>query len=217
MKNSSKTPCPDPEAFVGFFLNEAGPAEREAFLDHILDCSSCRVQFEILKGVGREFRCREGELSRSARASWKELRAQERGTRSAWAAFKSARWATSCLLAVGLLAAAYFVFLRPASRDVLRSAEKPQLRLVEPKGQIPKPPAVFKWTPVQKAEGYRLRLIDASLQTIIRLDGIREISYSVPSDVQSKLAKGKPYIWTVEAYDDLGLKLDSGRQHFEIE
>jgi len=89
--------------------------------------------------------------------------------------------------------------------------------LVEPEGQIRKPPALFKWTPVQKANSYTFELIDDNLQTLIRQNGIRQNSYGVPSDVQKKMARGKPYIWTVEVYDDLGLKVDSGQQHFEIE
>lgn len=217
MKSLPKTSCPDQDTFAKIFLNEAGTEEREAFIDHILECGLCRSQFDVLKQVGKEFRSQEGEFSPLARESWKELEAQKKGTRSDWAWSRPARLASSVLMMLGLLVVSYLLLVRPSQTNVLRTGEKPRLRLVEPEGQIPKPPSLFKWTPVQKADSYRLELIDDNLQTLIRQDGIRQNSYSVPTDVQKKMARGKPYVWTIEVFDDLGLKVDSGQQYFEIE
>jgi hypothetical protein len=217
MKNLPKTSCPDQDTFARVFLNEASANEREAFIDHVLDCRACLLQFNILKQVGTKIRSREVEFSRLALESWKELKAQKRiaGPRRAWAG--AARMAAGLLVVAGLLAAAYLVLLQPSQKEVLRSGEMRKLRLIEPEGKIPKPPALFKWTPVRKAESYTFELIDDNLQTLVRQDGIKRNSFNVPPGVQKKMAKGTPYIWTIEVYDDLGLKVDSGQQSFEIE
>ncbi len=93
----------------------------------------------------------------------------------------------------------------------------PKLRLIEPQGRISRAPAVFKWTPVQKADSYTFALIDDELQTIIRQGEIKRNSYDVPSDLQQQMVRGKPYIWSITVYDDLNLKIDSGQKYFEIE
>ncbi len=93
----------------------------------------------------------------------------------------------------------------------------PKLRLIEPQGRISRVPAVFKWTPVQKADSYTFALTDDELQTIVRQDGIKRNSFDVPSDLRQKMVKRKPYVWSIIAYDDLNLKIDSGQQYFEIE
>lgn len=217
MKNSPKTSCPDQDTFAKIFLNEAGTEEREAFIDHVLECGPCRSQFDVLKQVGKEFRSQEGEFFPIARESWKELEAQKKGIRSVWAWSRPARPASGVLMILGLLAVSYLFLVRPSPTNVLRTGEKPRLRLVEPEGQIRKPPALFKWTPVLKADSYTFELIDDNLQTLIHQDGLRQNSYGVPLDVRKKMTRGKPYLWTVDVYDDLGLKVDSGQQHFEIE
>jgi hypothetical protein len=217
MKSLPKTSCPDQDTFAKIFLNEVGAEKREAFIDHILECDLCRSQFDVLKQVGKEFRSQEGEFSALARESWKELESQKKATRPGWAWSLPTRLASSVLTILGLLVISYFFLVRPSQTNVLRTGERPRLRLVEPEGQIRKPPALFKWTPVLKADSYTFELIDGNLQTLIRQDGIKQNSYGVPSDVQKKMARGKPYIWTIEVYDDLGLKVDSGQQHFEIE
>jgi hypothetical protein len=125
--------------------------------------------------------------------------------------------AAGLLVVAGLLAAIYFVLFRPAQTEVLRSGEMPKLRLIEPEGRIPKVPSVFKWTPVQKAESYTFALTGDDLQTIVRQGDIKRNSFDMPSDLRQKMVRGKPYVWSITAYDDLNLKIDSGQQYFEIE
>jgi hypothetical protein len=217
MKNSSKTPCPDQDMFARVFMDEAGADEREAFIDHILDCRACGAQFDLLKQVGKEFRNQEAEFSRLARQSLRELKTQKKAALPGRAWARPARMAAGLLVVAGLLAAAYFVLFRPAQTEVLRSGEMPKLRLIEPEGRISEAPSVFKWTPVRKADFYTLALTDDDLQTIVRRDDIRQNSFDIPSDLRQKMVRGKPYVWSVTAYDDLNLKIDSGQQYFEIE
>ena len=200
--------------FAGVFMGEAGADEREAFIDHILDCRACGARFDLLKQVGKEIQNQEAEFSRLARQSLRELKTQEKAARPgrAWA-----RMAAGLLVVAGLLAAAYFVLFRPAQTEVLRSGEMPKLRLIEPEGRISEAPSVFKWSPVRKADFYTLALTNDDLQTIVRRDDIRQNSFDIPSDLRQKMVRGKPYVWSVTAYDDLNLKIDSGQQYFEIE
>jgi len=214
MRNSSRTPCPDRDMFAGVFMGEAGADEREAFIDHILDCRACGARFDLLKQVGKEIQNQEAEFSRLARQSLRELKTQKKAARPgrAWA-----RMAAGLLVVAGLLAAAYFVLFQPTQTEVLRSGEIPKLRLIEPEGRISEAPSVFKWTPVRKADFYTLALTDDDLQTIVRRDDIRQNSFDIPSDLRQKMVRGKPYVWSVTAYDDLNLKIDSGQRYFVIE
>jgi hypothetical protein len=125
--------------------------------------------------------------------------------------------AAGLLVMAGLLVAAYFSLFRPPQTDVLRSGEMPKIRLIEPVGRISRVPAVFKWTPVQKADSYTFALTDDELQTIVCQGDIKRNSFDVPSDLRQKMVRGKPYVWSITAYDDLNLKIDSGQQYFEIE
>lgn len=203
--------------FARVFMDEAGADEREAFIDHILDCRACGAQFDVLKQVGKEFRNQEAEFSRLARQSLRELKTQKKAALPGRAWARPARMAAGLLVVASLLAAAYFVLFRPAQTEVLRSGEMPKLRLIEPEGRISEAPSVFKWTPVRKADCYTLALTDNDLQTIVRRDDIRQNSLDIPSDLRQKMVRGKPYVWSVTAYDDLNLKIDSGQQYFEIE
>lgn len=217
MRNSSRTPCPDRDLFARVFMDDIGADEREAFIDHILECRACGAQFDVLRQVGKEFRKQEAEFSRLARQSLRELTTQKKAARPGRVWAGPARMAAGLLVMAGLLIAAYFVLFRPAQTDVLRSGEMPKLRLIEPQGRISRVPAVFKWTPVQKADSYTFALTDDELQTIVRQDGIKRNSFDVPSDLRQKMVKRKPYVWSIIAYDDLNLKIDSGQQYFEIE
>jgi len=214
MRNSSRTPCPDRDMFAGVFMGEAGADEREAFIDHILDCRACGARFDLLKQVGKEIQNQEAEFSRLARQSLRELKTQKKAARPGrtWA-----RMAAGLLVVAGLLAAAYFVLFQPTQTEVLRSGEIPKLRLIEPEGRISEAPSVFKWTPVRKADFYTLALTDDDLQTIVRRDDIRQNSFDIPSDLRQKMVRGKPYVWSITAYDDLNLKIDSGQRYFVIE
>jgi hypothetical protein len=198
-------------------MDDIGADEREAFIDHILECRACGAQFDVLRQVGKEFRKQEAEFSRLARQSLRELTTQKKAARPGRVWAGPARMAAGLLVMAGLLIAAYFVLFRPAQTDVLRSGEMPKLRLIEPQGRISRVPAVFKWTPVQKADSYTFALTDDELQTIVRQDGIKRNSFDVPSDLRQKMVKRKPYVWSIIAYDDLNLKIDSGQQYFEIE
>jgi len=200
--------------FAGVFMGEAGADEREAFIDHILDCRACGARFDLLKQVGKEIQNQEAEFSRLARQSLRELKTQKKAARPGrtWA-----RMAAGLLVVAGLLAAAYFVLFQPTQTEVLRSGEIPKLRLIEPEGRISEAPSVFKWTPVRKADFYTLALTDDDLQTIVRRDDIRQNSFDIPSDLRQKMVRGKPYVWSITAYDDLNLKIDSGQRYFVIE
>jgi hypothetical protein len=217
MRNSSRTPCPDRDLFARVFMGDVGADEREAFIDHILDCRTCEMQFDVLRQVGKEFRKQEAGFARLARQSLRELTTQKKAARPGRVWAGPARMAAGLLVMAGLLVAAYFVLFPPAQTEVLRSGEMPGLRLIEPKGRISGVPAVFKWTPVQKADSYTFALTDDDLQTIVRRDEIRQNSFDLPSDLRQQMVRGKPYVWSITAYDDLNLKIDSGQQDFEIE
>jgi hypothetical protein len=198
-------------------MDDVGADEREAFIDHILDCRACGAQFDVLRQVGKEFRSQEAEFSRLARQSLRELATQKKAARPGRVRAGPARIAAGLLVMAGLLVAAFFVLLRLPQTEVLRSREMPKLRLIEPEGRISRVPAVFKWTPVQKADSYSFALTDDELQTIVRQGEIKRNSFDVPSDLRQKIVRGKPYIWSITAYDDLNLKIDYGQQHFEID
>lgn len=198
-------------------MDDVGADEREAFIDHILDCRACGAQFDVLRQVGKEFRSKEAEFSRLARQSLRELTTQKKAARPGRVWAGPARMAAGLLVMAGLLVAAYFVLFRPPQTEVLRSGEMPKLRLIEPVGRISRVPAVFKWTPVQKADSYTFALTDDELQTIVCQSDIKRNSFDVPSDLRQKMVRGKPYVWSITAYDDLNLKIDSGQQYFEIE
>jgi hypothetical protein len=219
-RNFSRKPCPENSVFERVFLGETDHRETERFLDHIFDCRVCKAKFEILKDIDREIHENESGWMKLAEESLEELKAADirplPALRSGGRAAPIRRRA-AVLSAAVFIAAGYYLIFSPLKSAVPQSERKSHLRLLEPGGLLKKPPTVFKWTQVKNAGSYVLSLIDNDLRTIAQSNIKARVRYEASPQLQEKLQRGKIYIWSIEAYDDDGIKIGSAQRSFEIE
>ena len=59
-------------------------------------------------------------------------------------------------------------------------------------------PDRFTWTPQESAEGYRVKLFDASGQMLWESERVSKPSVGAPPLVRARLKNGQSYFWVVE-------------------
>jgi hypothetical protein len=133
---------PAPEALAALARREGSEADRLATLDHVMTCTDCRRDFDLLRTVERAG-AEAGAASRAAdRRSW----------------LMPAALAASLLVALGLGRQ-----LLLQSYDTTRGGATGALVLVQPAAAMPAgQPVTFTWQPVAGANRYELELLDST-------------------------------------------------------
>lgn len=218
-----KSKCPGDSALVRLFMEECAPREKDRVLRHLAGCSRCSLRFDVLRQLKRDLRPKVDAFAGEFDAAAAPL--LRRAARESAQASKPKPFASflSLKLAVGLLgvlvvaSAAAFIALGPmARRSELRSPSL-RLTLVAPIGSVSAPPALFRWTPVLDAESYRIDLTDDALVTVYSARNFLVNEHVLPSGVQSKLIRGRVYLWTVTATDGDSNRLATRSGSFVIE
>ena len=110
----------------------------------------------------------------------------------------------------------YLVFTNLFHKEVYRDFEGNRVILMEPIGEIKGPPMYLKWKPVDRAEGYDVRIIDENLRTVALLEPENLTSIAIPEEIRAQLKPGITYIWIVEAFTDEDQKIAESKKHFVI-
>ncbi len=231
--NPNKTTCPKNEVFLKALVGELGEDEKESFIDHIFCCSKCRLKFDAIKGLNREYR-REAkdipdgtltsdEVKFFRKMAARKLRELEKGSPRFSLIRPGLKWIFAASIFLAVVTIGYFLLYSPPDQKMFRTTNN-ELRLSKPMGKIRVPPSMFKWSPVKNADVYNFKLLDEDLQVlwdknlIVSSESGPSVSSLVLDEtIKNKLKRGKTYVWTVVASDNDNLKLAEARGYFIIE
>jgi len=165
--------CPGDEELAGLVLGE-GPAERRAALaDHVVGCRRCTENARILFEVRQETDATAASLPRRR---WLTLAA-----------------AAAALAVIGLLIG------RQRTASIERGLPLRAAEILPADGaELPSAPDRFRWTRVDQAEGYDVKLYrDAG---DLAWESGRETApeAELPQAARSGLESGRAYYWVVE-------------------
>jgi hypothetical protein len=145
---SGQSACPEPEAILALVRRE-GPEEiRLATLDHVMSCSDCRSEFDLLRSI--------------------ELAGGQAG-----AARPGRRWMAPLALAASvLLAVVVGRYTLPApERDVVRSGAEDRVTLLAPPPEAAAgSPLLFAWHPLAGASRYRLEVMNTAGEVVLEAE-----------------------------------------------
>jgi len=202
--------CPSEERFLDFFLGNNPGSEDETILDHIDRCPDCRIKFGLLRDLEPVLERQIRRLQPLARASRRELRA---GFRADGRSRRGARiLAAAGITAMVALSFAAWIIFQPRGHDTVERGNAAVASSL-PNGRLAEAPRLFVWEPVPGAESYRFALIDESLSLVAEANSAENwilLSASIRKDIRP----GRTYIWTVDAYDDGGVKIGSIPRYF---
>lgn len=205
MKGRESSACPAKDVFVRAFMDELPQGEKERLLAHALSCGRCCLRFKALSEMTRRLKNPE-LLGEPAVARPRFVRV--------WTG--PLRIAAALLVVVGIGAAGIALLSRHSASSGLRGRTGTGLRLLDPGEVLRLPPSRFRWTPVRGADSYDFEIISEDLTSVYRGGGPTAVQ-EIPESVRKRLVRGAAYIWTVEATNDNGQKLDSASKIFRIE
>ena len=220
--------CPDDCALIRLAVGETSPRETDRRLRHLAGCSRCAARFNVLRQLKRDlgprvdaFVSEHGPALAAGAPCGAPSGVPARSARSLssrpLAFLASLRWApVLALVALVVGVGAFLTISRAARHSDLRSPSG-KLTLLSPAGAVPVPPAVLRWSPVLKAEGYVVEVIDDSLDSIHKDSAFFVNELVLPPAVRDRLVKGRVYLWTVTARDKDSNLLTSGSASFVVE
>ena len=180
--------CPAPDVMLALVRGEGDERERLATLDHVMACSECSREFELLRAIDRA----------SAESASGGVPAATRVTpmprSGSWRRYAPLALAASIIVAVGVI-----LLDRDVERDVLRG-DVTSVALVGPQGEAQAGlPIDFTWRRIADALRYELEVLDAT----------GNVAYSATTADTTAMAPGASlkagdYRWWVRASTGTG-------------
>ena len=216
--------CPDDRTLINVATGEAAPRVKDRTLGHLAVCSRCSVRYDVLRQLKRDLHPRveafieEHGHALAPGAPSGVLAPALQSRRSRPFAFTAAlRWAPLFALIVLVTGTGAFLAVSRAARHSHLRSPSAKLTLLSPAGAVAAPPAVLRWSPVLRAEGYVVEVIDDALDSVHTDSAYFVNELVIPPAVRARLVKGKVYLWTVTARDKDSNLLTSGSASFVIE
>lgn len=216
--------CPPPDDFVRAFLGEI-PIERKfRLLDHIAFCSECEREFQGLLELWREkpeklnaLDMRPGEMEQVARKRLEAMKENRRlRTGSLPSLWRIAPYFASAAALIAVAVMMIPLLTRHPAPDMVREASSGKINFISPVGEVLRAPFLFRWTPVQEADGYTLDILDDALLPVMTIPRITDAEYALTPGEAAKLERGRSYFWKVTAdLHDLRM-LESGIGRFTL-
>ena len=142
--------CPESEAMLALVRREGTEEARLATLDHVMSCSDCRSELDLLRSI--------------------ELAGAEAGA----AARPGRRWMGPLALAASVLLAVVvgrYALPGASEGDVMRSGAADRVTLLAPPAEAATgSPLLFAWHPLAEASRYRLEVMDASGEVVLEAE-----------------------------------------------
>lgn len=185
-KSSERASCPLPEAIQALVERTAPEAERLATLDHVMQCESCRTEFELLRAL------REAQpVSRSSRMP------------KPWLAAAAA---------VAIIATSILMWRAVDSPDPVMRTGGEAVPIVQPVGIVDAADArAFVWNAVPEATRYTVELFAGD--SVRYTAEVRDTALVLPDSV--RLAPGEHGWWVRARYAD-GAERTSRFQRFTV-
>lgn len=169
-------PCPAPEAVLALVRREGSESSRLATLDHVMSCTECRSEFDLLRSV---------EVAHA------ELGSAARPGRRKW--MVPAALAASVLLALGI---GRLAIPTAPDTDVVRSGADAGVTLLAPPPEARAgSPMLFAWHPTPGAARYRLEVLSRDGEVALEAE---TLDTSITLQSAADLAPGD-YQWWVGA------------------
>jgi len=196
--------CPAPETFLDAAWNDLARAERDAIEKHVERCPACAAEREL----ARVFDAEPGSGGVSSNdVAWVVSRVQSRPLedKRRW----PASWGLAAAAVVVLGLALGLIALRrdaPAlpepgsSAPVFRSSA---IQQTEPGGTVAEVPPSLRWSPVEHATEYRVRLtaVDDVVLWETHVSGPEAV---LPDELRGRLHRAVLYRWSVDALEKNG-------------
>jgi len=210
-KPETRAGCPATDDIVDSFDNSASRSMKKKVVDHIAGCPLCREEFMLLL----ESRKQPTELSPSKNTMRKYA------SPKANFPMQMARpiiWQYLFLL-LGLSLGVASALLLVHQKEELRvqRGNEASISLTYPKPNQPiTKPFIFRWEEYPASEYYILEIFDESLLLIWTSDKILENRLPIQPEVYIHLNLQKPYYWTVTAYAQDSIVMESTLARFMV-
>lgn len=204
--------CPSDEMFLDYLLTRKSGREREILINHLRFCTDCRTKARILMDVDSSLKQNARRLRPLAKASFREIRAYSRSSRTRTAASWFRRFA---LIGAGAVLSVFLLTGTMRDSGYLRGAERTIGGLSLPNGSISTAPRLFAWNHVPGGEYYQFELIDDHLRVLVS-EGTNRAWVLISESVQKMLRPNGTYIWTVEAFDGGANKIGEFRKYIDF-
>ena len=182
--------CPTPDTLLRCVLGEAPPGERRTVAEHAGRCGHCAAAWS----VAREF-------------------AREAGLAAPGAAVRRGFLRPALAAAAALVVVASGVWVLwpgPATEPVTRAAATRAIRPVGgPVETLPADDFLLRWSAVENANRYEVRVFDDNLGLLHQAADLREPQYRVPRDALLPLSPGATVLWQVDAWLPDGRRVTS--------
>lgn len=224
-----KKHCHSKKIPVTVFLDETSEEEKSELLDHIFSCSKCFNEFIHLKEIwfkggqiliGRE----EQNLSKEDVLRLRKLAAQEvsaiesrRSSRRGLVLLPKRLVAVAGTMLIILSVALFIQFGRQNRSGLERRINETTFSVIAPWGKISEPVLKFRWEPQYRAKFYTLEILDITLDSFFKQEGIETTEYVLPERIYNRLMKGKTYFWKVTAVLENRQEIESEFAKFNIE
>lgn len=194
--------CPAPEKLWRSGRAELEPAENEAVILHVADCSACAAAWRVSQDMAEEsLRSRSVTPSRSTvRARWLPLAA-----------------AAAAMLAIVSLAV-FTVYEKESRPPVYRAQEGEWLQPAIPDGgPLPGDRFNLRWAAGPEGTTYEVLVTTEDLETIVRARRLDRPEFQVPGSMLARFAEGTKLFWQVSAHLPDGRTVDSRSFVVELE
>jgi hypothetical protein len=117
-----------------------------------------------------------------------------------------------------VVAAGLVIALRLSAARQGQAPREPSLyvHMVAPRGDLPEPPAEFRWAPVPGADRYTVRISDADAVWPTFVRKTTGTSTSLTDKEGAALTPGRIHVWEVEAFDARGNLIATGAVQFRV-
>ena len=193
--------CVSPPEILALVRREDGEERRLATLDHVLACTACRREFELLRAIelaGEQA----GAVRQPAPRAW---------AIGGWRQVAPLGLAAAVLLAVGL--GVWQRAPRHDGPDVERGASDSVTLLAPAADTAASAPVTFVWRSVPGARRYELEVLDAGGTPVY---GLTTSDTVVTLADARRLAPGAEYRWWVRVSNDAGSQRASPMRRLRV-
>ncbi len=200
--------CPGIAQIDKIFDPRCRPGAKFKLIDHLTRCPSCARDFDFLLGLHRF----ESHMIPTSLRERQPLR-----FRSLFDGAQFRLRFSSLICGLILVLVSMGIVISHWVREDSIRAGRPVIRILEHDQQFTdSAPVELRWDPVRRADYYILELFDGELMPLWTSEWIRTSSLVLPKEVRGRMASGRPYFWTVEAYDAAGQIASSDMARFVL-
>ena len=187
--------CPSPDDLAAFFEYRTSRTKKYRLLRHILDCETCRNEFEWLRELNRRTAVLNDEVKRLKRGS--RLRFPSR--RWAWAGIGAA----AVLVSLFLFVPTYRISHGPG--PIYREASQLQFHDIVPAlgAGVRRDDLHFSWKIPLPGGSFIFELFDPAMALVWRSPATGEMEICVPPHILRLLREDQVYYWSISGtWDD---------------